>query len=462
MTNRQKDGSSYVRCPGQTWADILDEDAKRHDVPAFLYEESIRDLGSESLSTDAYVSPEYFKLECEKMWPHVWQFAAREEDIPNPGEFIVYENVGKSFLISRQDDGSVKAFYNVCLHRGRKLRTEPGTTKTFVCPFHGFTWNKNGGFMKTPCDWDFPHVLSKDMSLPEARVTLWEGYILINEDENAEDFESWAAPLPEHFKHWHHADSYTAIWVGKIIKANWKVCSEAFMEAWHSATTHPQIVPYTGDANTRYDIYGDHVNRALTPFGVMSPHLQGKGLDEQYVADEYLRTNSPPGAKPVQAKDGMTARQALAEESRKKYAKIAGRDYSHLADGEFMDALVYNVFPNFAPWGGHIGNIIYRFRPWPDQDTALMEVRILLRNKPGETSPPTPEMFLIEEDEPFSKADHLLGAQFTNVFQQDMDNLPFVQDGMKSTANDRLELGNYQEIRIRHFHQTMQKYFDKY
>ena len=58
------------------------------------------------------------------MWPYVWQFAARDEDLPEPGDYVVFENAGRSFLISRQADGSVKAFHNVCLHRGRKLLRE--------------------------------------------------------------------------------------------------------------------------------------------------------------------------------------------------------------------------------------------------------------------------------------------------------------------------------------------------
>lgn len=459
MSNRQKDGSLYVRCPGTSWEDILDQDAKTHKVADFLYEESLRDLGSEPISTEAYTSAEYFELERTKMWPFVWQFAAREEELPDAGDVVVYENVGKSFILSRQDDGSIKAFHNVCLHRGRKLCDESGNKKSFVCPFHGFTWNKNGQFKGTPCKWDFAHLDDKDMSLPEVQVHRYGGYVFINEDPNAEPFESWAAPLTEHFDHWNHAESYTAVWVGKVIRCNWKTASEAFMEAWHSLTTHPQIVPYTGDANTRYDIYGDHLNRALTPFAVLSPHLENKGLDEQHVVDEYIRTNQTESFE-LNVED-QTARKALAQIKREQYGEMYGRDLSHLSDGEFMDAFVYNVFPNFAPWGGYIPNIVYRFRPWPDQDQCLMEVRVLMRAKPGEAHPRAPEMRFLDADQAFMDAADLLTPVFAQVFDQDMANLPHIHTGLQSSVNKKIELGNYQEIRIRHFYQTMQKYFDK-
>ena len=74
------------------------------EVPQFLMDESQVDLGTEPLSTERYTSAEFAALENEKMWPNVWQFAAREEDFPNPGDTIVFDNAGKSYLIVRQDD----------------------------------------------------------------------------------------------------------------------------------------------------------------------------------------------------------------------------------------------------------------------------------------------------------------------------------------------------------------------
>lgn len=232
------------------------------------------------------------------------------------------------------------------------------------------------------------------------------------------------------------------------------------MAAWHSLHTHPQIIPYTGDANSRYDIYGDHVNRALTPFDVISPNVSERGYDEQYVVDEYIRTNQED--KPPISVDDVTARQAIAQRKRAENAELCGRDFSEYADNEFVDALVYNVFPNFAPWGGQMPNVVYRFRPWPDQDACLMEVRVLAPGKPGEKKPTKPEMRLLDFDQPLMDAADEMSAPFANVFDQDIINLPQIHNGMKASANKRIELANYQEIRIRHFHQTIQKYFDRY
>ncbi len=399
------------------------------------------------------------------MWPNVWQFAAREEELPDPGDVVVYENAGRSYLVTRQPDGSVRAFHNVCLHRGRKLRLESGYSRDFKCPFHGFTWNTDGSLKEIPCRWDFGHLSDSSMTLPEAQVGRWAGYIFVKENEGGPTLEEYLAPLPEQFKRWRHEECVTAVWVGKVIHANWKATAEAFMEAWHSVVTHPQILPFTGDANTRYNVYGDHVNVALTPFAVPSPHLvtAGKVEGEQWIVDEFLKYNGRAGGADlkVSVPDGLSARAAMADVNRQRFSEMFGHDHSDATDAELLDAFTYNVFPNFAPWGGFMPNIVYRWRPWPDQRSTLMEVRLLMRVPPGAPRPKSVEMHLLGEDEPWTAADEL-GQALASVFEQDMANLPYVQTGLECSKNNEVQLGDYQEIRIRHFHRTLDKYLNRF
>jgi hypothetical protein len=155
-------------------------------------------------------------------------------------------------------------------------------------------------------------------------------------------------------------------------------------------------------------------------------------------------------------KPGQTARMAMADTNREVYGTAFGRDYSNFSDSEMVDAFTYNVFPNFSPWGGMIPNIVYRWRPWPDHETTLMEVRILMRPPAGEPMPRAAPMRLLGPDEPWTAAPELGGLG--EIFQQDMMNLPYVQEGMKASKTHTLELGNYQDIRVRHFHRTLDKY----
>ncbi len=454
LSSQPKPGEA--RCPGTSWNDLMDTDTR--PVPDFLRQENYQYLGNEPLKAERYTSPDFFRRELDRMWPRVWQFAAREEDIPQPGDFALYENAGRSYLVTRQPDGSVRAFHNVCLHRGRKLRLESGSASEFKCPFHGFAWNTNGSLKNIPCRWDFPHLKDEKMALPEAQVGRWAGYIFIREADEGPSLEEYLAPLPDFFKRWRHEECTTVIWVGKVVNANWKAVAEAFMEAWHTIETHPQILPFTGDANTQYSTYGDHVNAALTPFAVISPHIDPAGKEQQWIVDEFLKYNGRAGGTEmsVQVPDGMTARRAMAAANREKYQADSGYDHSHVTDAELLDAFVYNVFPNFAPWGGFMPNIVYRWRPWPDQDKTLMEVRILVRLPADAPRPPPVEMNFLGPDQPWTDAKEL--GVLGDVFQQDMENLPFVQEGLKCSKNGEVQLGNYQEIRVRHLHATLDKY----
>ncbi|GGC17223.1 hypothetical protein GCM10011371_00870 [Novosphingobium marinum] len=448
-----------ARCPGTSWEDYADTDT--HEVPQFLRDVSEPELGDEPLDASRYTDPEFFEREKAKMWPRVWQFAARDEELPDPGDFIVYENVGRSYLIVRQDDGTVKAFYNVCLHRGRKLRTEEGSTEDFVCPFHGFAWNRNGSLKNIPCQWDFGHLSEDDLALPQVEVARWQGYIFLREEAGGPSIEEYLAPLPEHFEHWRHDECVTTIWVGKVVNANWKAAAEAFMEAFHSIQTHPQLLPFAGDANTKYSLWGDHANLALTPFAVTSPHLADKGLTQDWVLEQMLQNNSRSAqlGLEVTIPEGGTARAALAEVNRKRLGVEAQRDFGSVSDCEMVDAFTYNVFPNFAPWGGFPPNVIYRWRPWPDQDHTLMEIRRITRLPEGAERPRSVPMRFLSDDEKWSDVEELgaLGA----IFDQDWDNLPHVHAGLKASKNGRVHLAHYQESRIRHFARTLDKYLSQ-
>ena len=457
-------GEPLPRCPGVSVRDLALADT--NEVPEFLYTDEYENLGSDPIPASRYTDPDFFELEKRKMWPRVWQFAAREEELPEPGDYVVYENVGKSFIVMRQEDGSVRAFGNVCLHRGRKLKTQDGWTAELQCPFHGFTWNNDGSLKQIPCRWDFPHLQNEEMKLPEISVGRWGGYIFIREAADGPSLEDYLAPMPDHFRRWKHEECATAIWVGKVVPANWKVVMEAFMESWHTVVTHPQLLPFTGDANSLYNIYGDHVNMTLTPFGTMSPHLDPAGREQQWIVDEFVKYNgrssdnyegdAPEGGYNVKVPDGVTARAALGASLRETTTKMFGHDVSFASDAEMMDAILYNVFPNFSPWAGFQPNIVYRWRPWHDVDHCLMEVRILTRVPPGQSAPKAPPMKFLTTDQKWTEAAEL--GILGDVFEQDMDNLPFVQEGLKATLNDRVQLANYQEIQIRQFQNTVAKY----
>ena len=447
-----------ARSDGDSYSDILDRD--QVPAPAVLRDESYEFLGDEPIPTEHYTSQSFFKLEAERLWPRVWQMACREEDIPRVGDCVLYEILDWSLIVMRASETEIKAYYNSCLHRGRKLRTSGGSVRQLRCPFHGFTWNVDGSFKEGPCPWDFPHVDPAQTALPEARVDTWGGFVFINMDDEAPELADFLGVLPAHFSRWRLEECAKVVHVGKVVPANWKATAEAFMESLHVEQTHPQIMPYSADVNARYDTYDEHVNRSVTPMAVTSPLLSDNPPAEQTILDALLETSgriNDAEADRLEVPEGMTARAFMAQISRAGFAAEDGRNYADTSDSEMLDAIVYNVFPNFSPWGGFVPNIVYRWRPngW-DVHSCLMEVMFLKRLPKGEAHPRPAPMRLLREDERWSDAAEL-GA-LGPIFDQDMGNLPHVQSGMRSSHSKKLLLANYQEVRIRHFHQTLEKY----
>ena len=225
------DGSARTRSKGVTYQQLLDEDTR--DVPAILRRESPLDDGPMSVLVERYISPEFFQVEREKMWDRVWQMACREEAIPSVGDHIVYDIAGRSYIVVRSSPSTIRAFHNVCRHRGRLLREVGGVRLTeFRCAFHGFAWEIDGSLKHVPCAWDFPQIENPaDWRLFDVQVGTWGGFVFINPDHDAPSLESHLGDLTEQFAAWPLEDRFTQVHVAKVIRCNWKVAQEAFMEA---------------------------------------------------------------------------------------------------------------------------------------------------------------------------------------------------------------------------------------
>ena len=417
-------------------------------------------LGTQPLDASRYTSREFFDLECERMWTRVWQMACREEELPAAGSFVVYEIVERSFVVMRGPDGRLRAFHNSCPHRGRQLLTGQGHVERVRCGFHGISWATDGSLQSLPCSWDFAHVAPEDWTLSEVRVATWGGFVFLNMDPAAPPLEEYLGVLPAHFARWPLEQCWKSAHVAKAIDCNWKVAQEAFMESYHVIATHPQILGVIADANSQYDLYGDHVNRNLAAFGAPSPHLGEEAVPQRQIVDQMLAMWRKGQASASGEEGAGNARAVLGDISRRAFARSYEGDFESATDAELLDAIVYNVFPNFSPWGGFAPNIVYRWRPnGREVGSCIMEVMILKRLPRGGRRPSPVPTHWLGESEPWASAEELpiLGA----VIDQDMQNMPYVQRGLRASARGKVQLGRYQECRIRHHHRTLDRYLER-
>ena len=449
--------SGTARCPAPSVQDVLRSDPDRALQPPSYKLDAYRFLGDGDIPYERYTSPDFFRAEMENMWPRTWQWACREEHIPSPGDYYVYD-IGKySLLITRAEDGSVKAFYNACLHRGTKLKPSfsEGWSPKLACPFHGWTWGLDGALLELPCVWDFPHVDREKFSLPEARVDTWGGFVFVNMDDDAMPLAEYLAPLPDHAAHAALENRYVALHVQKELPCNWKVASEAFLESYHTPVTHPQLQYASGDLNTQYDIFSDHVNRLFSLAGVASPTV-GDDVAQQVILDSMVVGDRSMVGDSLTVPEGGSARTVMADFFKQLLA-AGGNDYSGRSTSEVIDTVGYFVFPNGHFFLAPSFPIVYRFRPLGQDPTKALFDLLLLAPLPPGGRPDPYEAVRIGIEESYTSVpgvDPSLGA----IFDQDTGNMGWMQEGMGASRKQTATLANYQESRIRHIHQTLDKY----
>jgi phenylpropionate dioxygenase-like ring-hydroxylating dioxygenase large terminal subunit len=441
--------------PGPSVQEILARTGEQ--VPFPLDFESYRFLGTDDIDFFRYTSPEFFRREIDFMWSKTWQWACREEHIPEVGDYSVYEIGPWSIIVIRTAEDAIKGFYNSCLHRGTKILCSgaEGSASQLSCPYHGWTWNIDGSLKKIPSAWDFAHVKAEELGLPEVKVATWGGFVFINMDPEAKPLLEYISPLDEHFARWNLQDRYVSVHVQKELPCNWKAAAEAFMENYHTHVVHPQLIPSSSGPNTQYDILGDHLSRFYNLTTVPDPAI-GRELSEQEKLDFALMGDSSMRISAT-VPEGGTARNTLADLLREQYKK-AGVDIGDLSDAEIIDTMEYSLFPNMFLFPGLSLPMIYRFRPLGmDPDKSLFDL-LFLNPVPGSGQRPDPaEPVHVGIEESYTTVAEL-DRGMAEVYDQDTGNMRAQQEGFYTAQKRGQTLGNYQEVRIRHLHATLDRY----
>ena len=425
--------------------------------PAPLLEESYEFLGDEDISFENYTSPDVAQAEYEKLWSKVWQWACHVDHIPQPGDYFVYDIGDLSALIVRTENGEIKAYFNSCMHRGTQLK-QPGTcgfSKELRCPFHGWTWSLEGQLVDLPQAWDFPHVTADSHQLPEMPVDIWEGFIFINFDQDAEPLAEYLGVLPQHWEEWGLSQRYIETHIRKHLPCNWKAAAEAFIEAYHVRETH--ATGQLGDeVTTQYDVFGENVSRFIHTRGLNSPLRSDPRTEDELLARISGRTL---GEGDLTLPPGVRARDYYANHVQETMGERYGHDFSHLSESITLDSIEYYLFPNAFFFPGLSLPMVYRFRPDPTSpDFSYFDLLFMRPRPPEGAAPPPPEVIELGIDESYSTAEGV--GPLGRVYDQDTANLAAQTRGFKSSFKSGQTLGNYQEIRVRHLQQRVKTYLE--
>lgn len=229
------------------------------------YDESA--IRSHSINTRCYLDPKFMQIEQEQIFRRSWQFVCHEEKLRDPGSYISLSVGGQSVVAMRNKNGELKAFYNVCKHRGHELLFGEGTTKRITCPYHAWTYDLDGALVNAPRSEYLENFNRKDICLDAVRIEVFCHLVFVNLDADAPPLAEQAGQLGRDVMSY-APDLARLTFSTRLtyrIQANWKSVVDNFLECYHCPVAHKgfssMIDMDTYQVET-HGIYSSHMAKA--------------------------------------------------------------------------------------------------------------------------------------------------------------------------------------------------------
>jgi Rieske 2Fe-2S family protein len=399
------------------------------------------ELGTSLVSYEDSISPEFYELEREAIFRRTWLNVGRMELLGRNGSYFTKElQVARtSIIVVRGMDGEVRAFHNICRHRGNKLvwNDNPadevnGTCRQFTCKYHGWRYDLDGTLHFVQQEGEFFDLDKDDFGLVPVHCDVWEGFIFVNLDqEPAQSLTEFLGPMITSLEGYPF-DQMTERWLYRSeVKANWKLYMDAFQEFYHAPVLHAKQSPskfanaaqQAGFEAPHYRIDGPH--RLVSTAGIRAWELD---QDMRKPIEEITRSGL---FGPWDAPDLGTGKLAPG-------VNPAG------CDPWGLDS--FQLFPNFTIliWGQG-WYLTYHY--WPTSyNTHIFEGTL----------------YFVPSKTPRERIAHELAAvSFKEFGLQDANTLEATQSMLESRAVDLFPLGD-QEVLCRHLHNETAKWVDEY
>ncbi|MBV9252828.1 MAG: aromatic ring-hydroxylating dioxygenase subunit alpha, partial [Actinobacteria bacterium] len=205
-------------------------------------------LGTAPVSYEDSISPEHHELECKAIFARTWLNVGRVEQLPRTGSYFTREIAAAktSVIVVKDKDGTVRAFHNICRHRGNKLVWQDypgeevsGTCRQFTCKYHGWRYGLDGGLNFVQQEEEFFDLDMADYGLVSVQCEVWEGFIWINLDPaNETSLQDWLGEFGTGLAGYPF-DQMTQVYKYRaLVGSNWKLFIDAFAEFYHAPVLH--------------------------------------------------------------------------------------------------------------------------------------------------------------------------------------------------------------------------------
>ncbi|MEM9893720.1 MAG: aromatic ring-hydroxylating dioxygenase subunit alpha [Actinomycetota bacterium] len=422
-------------------------------------------LTDNPITGDRYHSAEFARREWECLWPRVWQVAGRVDQLAEPGDYLTYEIGRDSILCVKGDDGRVRAFYNVCQHRGNRLvQSETGTLAgpgaEFQCAYHGWRFGTDGRLNWAYDDDDFPQGNPcGTRNLVELPSDTWAGFIWFNMDPECDDLRTWLDPVADHLDAYRMEDMKRTSWVTVTGEWNWKCVQDNFNESYHLPFVHPQTLPAMNEHHSgcQFDLYPSGHARMLMPGGGPGPQYRGK---PERTFKSLRQDLAFWELDPEPYRDDLPELRLALQRRKRELGPDKGYDFSSYSDEQLTDNYHYTVFPNLSFSMKPDGCIWLRGTPHPDDpELCIFDMWYLTLFPEGAT-----EYYANYQREWVSidhQVEHQVGlageVSCGHGIDQDVAVWKSQQQGLRSRGY-RGEYLPWQERRIKYFHDNVDRH----
>ena len=424
------------------------------------------DIGADVPDPARYYSREFMELEWKHVWPRVWLLAGVTPDIKEPGDFSLFSHGHEQFILVRQHDLSIKAFYNVCPHRGNRVcLVEQGSVTAFSCPFHAWKFGCDGKLQSITEEATFDKALiSHRPGLTEVRCDVLGGLIFINMDGKAPPLREWIGLPAGYIENYEIEKMNVVRHVRSEWRANWKTGVDAFYETYHLPHIHPQTQGVMEDYS-QIDLYPNGFSRMIVPIGVKSHRVSDRDKIDRY--QQFMMAEAGIDAATFKG----TARDVRAAIQRAKRARGRrfGLDYyDRLTDGQLTDSWATGFFPNVQIGMHPEGVFIMRFQPHPHDPERFFYDNMTMFRHVDDPGYSVPGWMGLPKDTDVTgdvrpAIEHIpadVKPNLGEVLDQDVELVAAVQLGVKSRGF-RGPLWSEQEDRLRHFHRELDRLIER-
>ncbi|MEN3951857.1 aromatic ring-hydroxylating dioxygenase subunit alpha [Iodidimonas sp. SYSU 1G8] len=423
-----------------------------------------RNLRGDPITQERYYSRDWMEREWDHLWTRIWHIAGRENELPEPGDYIVHDFMHESVIIARQPDGSLKGFYNACGHRAQKLVRGNGSQDSWTCAYHGWVWGLDGSLLDA-CDRDdFPQgdPVGK-VRLIEVRVDTWGGFVWYTMDNEAPPLLKYLEPIPDIHRNFPLEKLVRILRVRVELNCNWKFSTDNFNESYHTRTAHPQVPPIIDQDHftSRYEMFPNGHARIIQ---MGRPSLRDRlpeGVPHPF--DDQLRAwDIDPARYATFEEKVMRGWHDLKEAKRKLGPERGYGHFAQLTDEEMTESPFGVVFPNIAFGANAEGMGFFRWEPHPDDPEKcffdLWEFAYPAKNSyRGRLTQTTLEMKEAELDFRVYTGPEAVADLSDRVVFQDWGLSPGQQAGWRSRGYQEPYLAA-QETRVRRFHEVLHDY----